>query len=138
MIGRKIFAFILSIMVIVSVASISVSANNHFDTWFSFPFTNGESETVLRQKEDDSSSYMKPTYISCSYYNVYVQGADSGQVDAVRYDCANGHYYSIYYAYTEYFLRNYVYEWGHSYAGIHATREYPSGIAQGWWSPDSV
>lgn len=128
---------IIGITAISLFATLPAVASNYHDTAFSFyfPSTTGTSVTELREKQDDSSMYMKCN--STTYpYTAFAVGARS-EVGA-RYAMDGGHEYTFYSG-TVYKMINYVYENGYPYGGIKAQRSYSSSYnASGLWSPDSI
>lgn len=128
---------IIGITAISLFATIPTVASNYHDSAFDFyfPSTTGTSVTELREKQDDSSMYMKCN--STTYpYTAFAVGARS-EVGA-RYAMDGGHEYTFYSG-TVYKMINYVYENGLPYGGIKAQRSYSSSYnANGLWSPDSI
>lgn len=117
--------------------AIPVTASNYYDTTFDFYFKSaqGTSVTELREKQDDTSMYMKCN--STTYpYTAFAVGASS--LGGTRYAMDGGHEYTFYSG-TVYKMINYVYENGLPYGGIKAQRSYSSSYnANGLWSPDSI
>jgi len=128
---------IIGITAISLFATIPTVASNYHDSAFDFyfPSTTGTSVTELREKQDDSSMYMKCN--STTYpYTAFAVGARS-EVGA-RYAMDGGHEYTFYSG-TVYKMINYVYENGYPYGGIKAQKSYSSSYnANGLWSPDSI
>ena len=128
---------IIGITAISLFATIPTVASNYHDSAFDFyfPSTTGTSVTELREKQDDSSMYMKCN--STTYpYTAFAVGARS-EVGA-RYAMDGGHEYTFYSG-TVYKMINYVYENGYPYGGIKAVSSYSSSYnANGLWSPDSI
>ena len=56
---RKIAAFLMAATMVTSMGAMTANANNHADTVYAFNFNQSERRTDYREKEDDSSSYMK-------------------------------------------------------------------------------
>lgn len=134
---KKLLSKIIIGFTILSLTTIPVVASNYHDTAFDFYFKSiqGTSVTELREKQDDSSMYMKCN--STTYpYTAFAVGARS-EVGA-RYAMDGGHEYTFYSG-TVYKMINYVYENGLPYGGIKAVRSYSSSYnANGLWSPDSI
>ena len=128
---------IIGIAILSLFAAVPTMASNYHDTAFSFYFkaSDGTSVTELREKQDDTSMYMKCN--STTYpYTAYAVGAYS-QFGS-RYAMDGGHEYTFYSG-TVYKMINYVYENGLPYGGIKAVRSYSSSYnANGLWSPDSI
>ena len=118
--------------------TVPVSASNYKDTVFEFYFktaAGGTTTTELREKQDDSSAYMKCEK-TVFPYTALVLGTQS--VYDEYYDVSKGHHYTFDSG-TVYKMINYVYENNFKYAVIHAKRVYSYNYAaNGLWSPDSV
>lgn len=118
--------------------TVPVSASNYKDTVFDFYFktaAGGTTTTELREKQDDSSAYMKCEK-TVFPYTALVLGTQS--VYDEYYDVSKGHHYTFDSG-TVYKMINYVYENNFKYAVIHAKRVYSYNYAaNGLWSPDSV
>lgn len=128
---------IVLITVLVMCYLIPAEASNYTDTVFDFYFKSatGLCDTELREKQDDTSVYMKCN--STTYpYTAFAVGAYS--VGTTRYDLSGGHNYTFYSG-TVYKMINYVYENNVPYAAIRAERSYATSYyATGLWSPDSI
>lgn len=121
---KKLLSKIIIGFTILSLTTIPVVASNYHDTAFDFYFKSiqGTSVTELREKQDDTSMYMKCN--STTYpYTAFAVGARS-EVGA-RYAMDGGHEYTFYSG-TVYKMINYVYENGYPYGGIKAQRSYSS------------
>lgn len=133
----KISKLIIGLTAFSVLSTIPAVASNYHDTAFSFyfPSTEGTSVTELREKQDDTSMYMKCN--STTYpYTAYAVGASSQF--GTRYAMDGGHKYTFYSG-TVYKMINYVYENGYPYGGIKAQKSYSSSYnANGLWSPDSI
>lgn len=127
---------ILTAMALVSIGSASlgiVKANNWEDTAYEFSFDYNDDWTDVRQKEDDSASYMKCIEAydeDCGYYACVFGCDDYGRSGAER--C------SYEYGYSEGVTRfhsNWV-KTSHNYAYFYA---YSDNVAaySGVWSPDN-
>lgn len=128
---------ILLTLSLILFSIIPVTASNYHDTTYEFYFRSsaGISETELREKEDDTSAYMKCTSTEHPY-TASVVGVYKDS--SIRYDASGGHRYTFYSG-TVTKLINYVYENNFSYAAIRALRSYSSSYyATGLWSPDSI
>ena len=134
---KKLLSKLIIISTIVFLFTIPVVASNYHDTAFDFYFKSvtGTSTTELREKQDDTSMYMKCN--STTYpYTAFAVGAHSDV--GTRYAMDGGHEYTFYSG-TVYKMINYVYENGYEYGGIKAGRSYSSSYnANGLWSPDSI
>ena len=105
-----------------------------FDFYFKTA-AGGTTTTELREKQDDSSAYMKCEK-TVFPYTALVLGTQS--VYDEYYDVSKGHHYTFDSG-TVYKMINYVYENNFKYAVIHAKRVYSYNYAaNGLWSPDSV
>lgn len=135
---RKNTCVLLLLTVSLIVLSIvPACASNYHDTVYEFYFlsTSGISDTELREKEDDTSAYMKCNSTVYPYTAHVVATYDKG---GTRYDASGGHKYTFYSG-TVCKLINYVYENNFSYASIRAKRSgSTSYYATGLWSPDSI
>ena len=118
--------------------TIPVSASNYKDTVFDFYFktaAGGTTKTELREKQDDSSAYMKCEKTTFPYTALVIA---SQSVDDYAFDVSDGHTYTFDNG-TVYKMINYVYENNFKYAAIAAKRVYSYNYAaNGLWSPDSV
>lgn len=135
---KRVSKMIILMMVLAIGYTIPVLASNYTDTSFTFyfrSFSDGRSYTELREKQDDTSVYMKCN--STSYgYTAHVVGAKD--IFGTLYDASGGHYYTFHTGTVQKMI-NYVYENGLSYAGIVAYRNYATDFtATGLWSPDSI
>lgn len=129
---KKLTALILGAMMVTSVGAMTVQANNHNDTTYSYNFSNSAQLTGTRAKQDASSSYMSCSYAGAAY-TAHVYSYQGGNVD-----CSYGHTYQFSTGVTKFMVNN-VYERGYRNAGIYGTRNYGySFTASGLWSPDSV
>lgn len=130
----KICIVAMVFMMLASIAAMSVSAVNNTDTKFSYQLTGGDNfKTEFREKEDDSSVYMKCTSATGSYEaRVY-----SGIPNSCAVDVSNGYHYHFVQGNARY-MYNYVIEWGYDAAAVFATTHNNGTIASGVWSPDSV
>lgn len=113
-------------------------ASNYTDTVFNFYFKSkpGISVTEPREKQDDTSVYMKCQ--STTYpYTAHVEGTME-DLGITRYNLSGGHSYTFYSG-TVCRMINYVYENHIPYASVSALRSYSSSYhATGVWSPDSI
>ncbi len=118
--------------------TVPVSASNYKDTVFEFYFktaAGGTTSTELREKQDDSSAYMKCEK-TVFPYTAYVVASQS--VYDEYYNASGGHIYTFDTG-TVYKMINYVYENHYKYAAIYAKRVYSYNYAaNGLWSPDSI
>lgn len=118
--------------------TIPVIASNYMDTTYNFYFktsTNGYYYTELREKQDDTSVYMKCNSTTYSY-TAHVVGTKTEF--GVVYDVSGGHNYTFNSG-TVRKMINYVYENGLKYAAVYAERNYSYDYtATGVWSPDSI
>jgi len=138
----KIKKYISKVIILLTVLmmgyTLSVSASNYKDTVFEFYFktaTGGDTTTEPREKQDDSSAYMKCEAATFAY-TAQVTGMNS--LFDLHYDMSGGHKYTFDTG-TVYKMINYVYEYGYKYASIYAKRVYSYNYsANGLWSPDSV
>jgi hypothetical protein len=137
--AKKYLIIILSVVCMLSIATIGAYANNSSDTYETLSFAAGDSSvytSVARMKTDATSSYIKS--VSASYYftaAVWGQHAQNSQ----PVDVSGGNSYRIDPGQARY-LVNYAYEWGYDFARIKAfstgsTAVYSAYVA---WSPDSV
>ena len=123
-------------LMIAAATVLPASANNHDDTSFKFfEYNSSSGQTDRRVKEDDSSMYMKPIMLSASY-DAYAVGANSKTSTVTP--CDNGYVFRIGTQGREYFINNWVCEWGFTYGAIHGDRVSGGGTVSGVWSPDSV
>lgn len=117
---------------------IPVMASNYSDTTYSFYFkteAHGASYTEAREKQDDTSVYMKCDSTTYSY-TAFVVGLHDKY--GIMYDVSEGHSYTFNSG-TVRKMINYVYEKGYKYAAIFAERNYSYNYsASGVWSPDSI
>ena len=124
-------------IMMISAAIIPASANNHDDEPFTmFQYGVNSAQTSYRRKVDDSSMYMKATYLGTSY-SAYAMGAKSSS-GSNQNRCDNGYIFQINVQGREYFLNNWVNELCYSYGAIRCGRLNGGGYAKGVWSPDSV
>ena len=124
-------------IMMISAAIIPASANNHDDAPFTmFQYGVNSAQTSYSRKVDASSMYMKATYLGTSY-SAYAMGAKSSSGSSAA-RCDNGYIFQINVQGREYFLNNWVNEWGYTYGAIRCGRLNGSGYASGVWSPDSV
>ena len=143
----KIFGRILSIafviMLVTSMGSGALLANNHGDTTYTFVFPNNYDYqyTSGRYKMDDSNCYLKSATSGASY-EIHAEGVLKSTNSWGN--CSNGYYYTATYN-QEIFLRNWVWEKGKKYtsseyrkARIAAHRLSGAYTVTGVWSPDSV
>ena len=130
---RKIAAFLMAATMVTSMGAMTANANNHADTVYAFNFNQSERRTDYREKQDDSSSYMKCISTEAPY-TAHVYGYKDGKI----YDRSLGNTYQFNSGTVRFMLNN-VYETGMRYAGIYGTRNYGySYTASGVWSPDSI
>ncbi len=121
-----------------SVGIVSVSANNHQDTNFtySFSYSGQQNRTSYRDKTDDTSAYMLCTGGS-GRYTAWVVGKNEYGSEV---NMSGGSYYGFASGQSHY-MSNYVYE---NYGGqsncVAAIRgqSIDGNTAFGVWSPDSV
>ena len=148
---KKFFATASAIAIIVgSLGTMGVLANNCGDTSWTFTYATGGNMYATkdgRQKQDDSSSYMKCNSYSHSGNqgsgNMY-QGTPHGAVSkessysnlmyngkvSTRYMFTSG---------TTKYMTNYIYESSCRWANIYCESGYTSyATFSGVWSPDSV
>lgn len=129
---------IILVTILMVFYTVPVSASNYKDTIFDFYFktaAGGTTSTELREKQDDSSAYMKCEKTSHPY-TAFVVAAQS--VFDEYYDASGEHKYTFDTG-TVYKMINYVYEHNYKYAAIYAKRIYSYNYAaNGLWSPDSV
>ncbi len=137
-IKKHISKVIILLTVFMMFYTVPVSASNYKDTVFDFYFktaAGGSTTTELREKQDDSSAYMKCEK-TVFPYTAFVLGTQS--VYDEYYDVSDGHHYTFDSG-TVYKMINYVYENDFKYAVIHAKRVYSYNYAaNGLWSPDSI
>ncbi len=137
-IKKHISKVIILLTVLMMFYTVPVSASNYKDTVFDFYFktaAGGSTTTELREKQDDSSAYMKCEK-TVFPYTAFVLGTQS--VYDEYYDVSDGHHYTFDSG-TVYKMINYVYENDFKYAVIHAKRVYSYNYAaNGLWSPDSI
>ncbi|MCI8718015.1 MAG: hypothetical protein HFH65_09495 [Lachnospiraceae bacterium] len=137
-IKKHISKVIILVTLLMMFYTVPVSASNYKDTVFDFYFktaAGGTTTTELREKQDDSSAYMKCEK-TVFPYTALVLGTQS--VYDEYYDVSKGHHYTFDSG-TVYKMINYVYENNFKYAVIHAKRVYSYNYAaNGLWSPDSV
>ena len=132
---KRILVTLFAVSMLTTALAIPASANNHEDKPFSFFKASATSSgTEQLEKKDDSNMYMKPTYLGTAYT---ARATASRESTSQRYWADNGYIYRIDVNNREYFMRNWVNDWGYAYGGIHAER-ISSGTASGVWSPDSV
>ena len=79
---RKIAAFLMAATMVTSMGAMTANANNHADTVYAFNFNQSERRTDYREKEDDSSSYMKCISTEAPY-TAHVYGARQPSQEAV-------------------------------------------------------
>lgn len=136
--NKKYISKIIIIMTILIMCyTIPATASNYKDTTFKFYFRNNYTDmpTAFREKQDDTSAYMKCEATSYSY-TAFVVG--SRDLFDVYYDMSGGHQYTFNTG-TVHKMINYVYENKLAYAAIYAKRNYSYNYyASGLWSPDSV
>ena len=137
-IKKHISKAIILLTILMMFYTVPVSASNYKDTVFEFYFktaAGGTTSTELREKQDDSSAYMKCEKTTFPYI-AKVAGTQS--VFDYYYDVSDGHQYTFDSG-TVYKMINYVYENNYKYAVIYAKRVYSYNYAaNGLWSPDSV
>lgn len=135
---KNISKVIILLTILMMYYTICVSASNYKDTIFEFYFktaTGGDVTTEPREKQDDSSAYMKCEK-TVFPYTAKVLGMNG--LFEMRYDMSGGHEYTFDNG-TVYKMINYVYENNLKYAAIYAKRVYSYNYsANGLWSPDSV
>ncbi len=130
----KMCVFAMLLTMIISIVSINVGAKNNIDSPFSYELTGGDNfKTPFRDKEDDSSVYMKCINATGSYEaRVY-----SGPRNACAVDVSFGYHYHFVQGNAR-FMYNYAYECGYDIAAVFATTYNNGTVASGVWSPDSV
>lgn len=129
---------VIGVTAIAICCSMFTAASNYKDTDFDFYFqlgTVGYSNTEMREKQDDTSAYMKCNSTTYSYTACVI---GSYSLTGVKYDLSGGHSYTFNSG-TVHKMINYVFENKVPYAGIHAEKNYSySCHATGVWSPDSI
>ena len=137
-IKKYISKVIILLTILMMFYTVPVSASNYKDTVFEFYFKTalgGSTTTDLREKQDDSSVYMKCEK-TVFPYTALVLGTQS--VYDEYYNASGGHIYTFDTG-TVYKMINYVYENHYKYAAIYAKRVYSYNYAaNGLWSPDSI
>lgn len=137
-IKKHISKAIILLTILMIFYTVPVSASNYKDTVFEFYFktaAGGTTSTELREKQDDSSAYMKCEK-TVFPYTAYVVASQS--VYDEYYNASGGHIYTFDTG-TVYKMINYVYENHYKYAAIYAKRVYSYNYAaNGLWSPDSI
>ena len=137
-IKKHISKAIILLTILMMFYTVPVSASNYKDTVFEFYFktaAGGTTSTELREKQDDSSAYMKCEK-TVFPYTAYVVASQS--VYDEYYNASDGHIYTFDTG-TVYKMINYVYENHYKYAAIYAKRVYSYNYAaNGLWSPDSI
>ncbi|MEY8328858.1 hypothetical protein AALB81_05915 [Lachnospiraceae bacterium 48-33] len=137
-IKKHISKAIILLTILMMFYTVPVSASNYKDTVFEFYFktaAGGTTSTELREKQDDSSAYMKCEK-TVFPYTAYVVASQS--VYDEYYNASGGHIYTFDTG-TVYKMINYVYENHYKYAAIYAKRVYSYNYAaNGLWSPDSI
>ena len=135
---KNISKLIMLLTILMMFTTFPVVASNYKDTTYTYYFRtdqNGSDFTERREKQDDTSAYMKCEKTSFPY-TAFVVGAN-GLFDKSR-DLSGGHQYTFDTG-TVYKMINYVYENNYKYAAIYAKRIYAYNYtASGLWSPDSV
>jgi len=137
-IKKYISKFIVLLTISMIFYTVPVSASNYQDTVFEFYFKTalkGSTTTELREKQDDSSAYMKCEKTTFLYTALVLA---SQSVYDEYYNASGGHIYTFDTG-TVYKMINYVYENNYKYAAIYAKRVYSYNYsANGVWSPDSI
>ena len=137
-IKKYISKVIILLTILMMFYTVPVSASNYKDTVFEFYFKTalgGSTTTDLREKQDDSSAYMKCEKTTFPYTALVVA---SQSVYDVHYNVSDGHIYTFDSG-TVHKMINYVYENNFKYAAIYAKRVYSYNYsANGLWSPDSI
>ena len=137
-IKKYISKMIILLTVLMMFYTVPASASNYKDTVFEFYFktaAGGTTSTELREKQDDSSAYMKCEK-TVFPYTAFVIAAQS--VDDEYYNASGGHVYTFDTG-TVYKMINYVYENHYKYAAIYVKRVYSYNYAaNALLSPDSV
>ncbi|MDC7301283.1 DUF2712 domain-containing protein [Agathobacter ruminis] len=115
-----------------------MSGNNHHDAEFAFTVEGTKWETDYRRKTDDSSAYMKCTYItSGDSYTAHAIANNTGKHGGST-DVSNGYVY-VFKKGTTKKIRNWTYERGFKYEAIFMSPNYGHKMhAEGLWSPDSI
>ncbi|MDD2362651.1 MAG: hypothetical protein PHH84_06825 [Oscillospiraceae bacterium] len=139
-IGSRIFVVSMIVMIVGSIGIMSVSANNHANTNFTYnwqygPDSTWNDATPVRAKTDTSSAMMACT--SGPNYNARVYGVN---IKTGNYqDKSRGHVYAFT-ANSSTYMLSWVYEDGWRYASIVgvATTSNHTTPAKGFWSPDSI
>lgn len=135
---KRISKIIVLVTVLMMCFSVPAVASNYHDEAYTYYFkstTQGVANTDLREKQDDTSAYMKCDSTTYSY-TAFVLGADS--LYSILYDASGGYHYTFSSG-TVRKLINFVYENNLPYACIHAERNYSYNYsASGVWSPDSI
>ena len=144
---KKIFAIMLSVMILASSSILPVFAANTTDTYITNLSISGGGEKVYsgsRAKEDDSAMYI---YIySSTYYTTRVKALGTNSTTATSsnsYNCtctASGtrvSYVSCNRG-TDYSVHSFVYEDGYDYATFSFMNPYTgTQVLSAEWSPDS-
>lgn len=147
----RIVSALLVVMLVASLGTIAVSANNHQDTNFTFSFNASSplSWTEVREKQDDSSMYAYITTMDGAYY-VTCYGAKASELrtyggsgntlpsyltSTARYDTD---YVRFTYAGESHYISNWVYESGGRRAALIGKTTASYHNVRGVWSPDSV
>ena len=137
-IKKYISKVIILLTILMMFYTVPVSASNYKDTVFEFYFKTalgGSTTTDLREKQDDSSVYMKCEKTTFPYTALVVA---SQSVYDEHYNESDGHIYTFDSG-TVHKMINYVYENNFKYAAIYAKRVYSYNYsANGLWSPDSI
>lgn len=136
---KKLSAVILTGTIVLGTIGMTspVLANNHTDTSFSFTYANSMRYTSARTKQDTSSVYMKCNSISVSNASYTAHAIGTNTTSVIGEDCSQGHTYNFT-AGTISYMRNWVYEYGFTYARIGASPNYSYNFtATGVWSPDN-
>ena len=145
---KKLKLTLVTVLLVLSIG-VPVFASNSSDTSYSFScpelnivlwFTNG------RSKQDSSSTYVKFNSTSSYGLNAYgvlfsVWGDNSSTLSNSKVNCTLGVSSCKIYPNSKRLIRQYVKEWGYSYAFLAASG--PNHIAAGEtatgvWSPDST
>lgn len=140
---KKIITLFLTIVMLMSALSLTAFAKNNHDVAFSYSMPNEGYYRVYgvgQRKEDASGSYVY-SYSSNpaggSYYSIHgghTSSLANGYTNCTKNDSA------IIYAGQKRRIRQYVYEWGYSYAfiGLAPTSGQSGLTINGKWSPDSL
>lgn len=141
--SKKIALTFLATIMLMSAVVFSSSAKNNHDVEFSYSLPNEGYYKVYgvgQRKEDASGSYVysySSNPASGTYYSIH--GGHTTSLRDGYTNCTKGDS-AVVYAGQKRRIRQYVYEWGYSYAfiGLAPSAGQAGRTINGKWSPDSI